>query len=1026
MVDRSVGRVGVRRRRVIAADGVVLVGVLMLMALAPLARVAANGQMERPVEFGRLTTLPPDPRGGSLRDLPVGRPGDLTVESPQDLSGIADQALGTSGAQALVALLDSTTYQVVDSSADRIGNVAYPYRYLALDRILAGAPTGGGASSATRLGAALIELASRHREEHFGSGRYPSAAAAAFAVLDRARAGDDCAPQLDLLFLVAAQDVPDDEVVRTEAARAVTDCPGDPTPGWILGQYLSQRTHQELPAIARARDAQVIFAGLVKDFPASIPAITGAADAHLRTGIRLADSEPFTARNEFRAARQGYARAAALGAGRESAAGVARALIGLGEPVQAEKMLRPLLATSTTPGPLLELLVLAEETAHDFSRAATDARHLARLGQGAYPDGPDYFPAPGQAVLQVYLDELRVPELTAPLSMGADRMAPLTVTLRPAGGADASVEDLSFIPTYRSISSVTGSNPSCADWAWRRDAVLAGHASDALRDFPTGSDDASARNRRCSQHNSGYAGPTYDFLGVVLAEAGVKRSMGHDAADKLADARQNLWRWAGDMPKAEAVIRAWGKAEPTNPLPELRLGEVEYLQARYNDAAATFGTTARLTRTADYRNDLGVDEAMLDRGASLMAAGRAAEATAILRTLDRVDQGGIAYQDKLDNRDLADRFAIVTCYARVQLADHERESGALYAAVEDYAAAQELLPRLIFTGVRAEALYDNRAITELALGHFDAARTAIGRALAIDPANPAFLMTAGYIADRSGQTQAAIKYDSSALESDSGAYPAANDLGVELARMRNDEPAVKALRRAVGARPDYALGWFNLGVLYARMGPAHLLSSQGALGRAFTLDPTLRDRSRRMTIDAGHYRTRLDLSKPLPPQWTLAQSQRRATVASVGLLAAMLIALGLIRARGRGDNETADHWLEPITQFLQRIPILNRMRAPAWALAATVAAFLLPLAHQASYGLTAAVAFGLGVLLIAIAGIRARVAAARTADMTTQQRSWSPGILFGLTMGAIGTPWAPLPILRTPEESRRTHLVVLC
>ncbi len=194
----------------------------------------------------------------------------------------------------------------------------------------------------------------------------------------------------------------------------------------------------------------------------------------LRTGIRLADSEPFTARNEFRAARQGYARAAALGAGRESAAGVARALIGLGEPVQAEKMLRPLLATSTTPGPLRWSCWFSLKTPATTSAERPRLRSRP-VGQGAYPDGPDYFPAPGQAVLQVYLDELRVPELTAPLSMGADRMAPLTVTLRPAGGADASVEDLSFIPTYRSISSVTGTTPSGADWAWRRDAVLVLH-----------------------------------------------------------------------------------------------------------------------------------------------------------------------------------------------------------------------------------------------------------------------------------------------------------------------------------------------------------------------------------------------------------------------------------------------------------------------------------------------------------------------------------------------------------------------
>jgi cellulose synthase operon protein C len=295
--------------------------------------------------------------------------------------------------------------------------------------------------------------------------------------------------------------------------------------------------------------------------------------------------------------------------------------------------------------------------------------------------------------------------------------------------------------------------------------------------------------------------------------------------------------------------------------------------------------------------------------------------------------------------------------------------------------------------------------------------------LAIDPANPAFLMTAGYIADLAGQTKSAIDYDSSALASDSGAYPAANDLGVELARQHHDAAAAEALRKAVGARPDYALGWFNLGVLYARMGPVHLLASQGALGRAFALDPTLRDRARRLTIDANVYRTGLDLSKPLPPHWSFAQAQRHAPVAAVGLLTAVLLGLSLARASGRGAaNDFADRWLESIAQFLQRIPVINRLRPPVWALAATVVAFLLPLAHHPSTGLTAAVAFGMAVLLIAVLAIRIRVAVARAAGMTTRQESWGPGVIFGLAMGAVGTPWAPLPVLRAPDKSRHAHL----
>lgn len=227
----------------------------------------------------------------------------------------------------------------------------------------------------------------------------------------------------------------------------------------------------------------------------------------------------------------------------------------------------------------------------------------------------------------------------------------------------------------------------------------------------------------------------------------------------------------------------------------------------------------------------------------------------------------------------------------------------------------------------------------------------------------------------------------------------------------------------MGARSDYALGWFNLGVPYAQMGPAHLLASQGALGKAYALEPALRRRDQRLTIDANVYRTGLDLSKPLPPNWSFAQAQRGSPAGAVGLCAAALLTLGLVRVGGKSAaKDVADRWLEPIAQSLDRIPVIKRLRRPTWAVGATVTAFLLPLAHQPINGAIAVVAFGIGVLVLVAVAIRARVAVARAVGLATQQESWGPGILFGVAMGAVGMPWAPLPVLRAPDESRRTHL----
>jgi cellulose synthase operon protein C len=141
-------------------------------------------------------------------------------------------------------------------------------------------------------------------------------------------------------------------------------------------------------------------------------------------------------------------------------------------------------------------------------------------------------------------------------------------------------------------------------------------------------------------------------------------------------------------------------------------------------------------------------------------------------------------------------------------------------------------------------------------------------------------------------------------------------LGVELARQHHDAAAESALRQAIGASPGYALGWFNLGVLEGRRGPLHLLASQGAFAKAFALDATLKDRRHDLTIDASVYRTALDLSKPLPPQWSLAETQKAVPVAAVGLLAVLLLAVGLARASSPGGTDLTTQWLEPLGERL--------------------------------------------------------------------------------------------------------------
>jgi tetratricopeptide (TPR) repeat protein len=1032
MTDGGSGSKGPDRpvdgRLVPAIDIIVATALLVLLAFAPLARLAAAAQPLSPEEAPRLAALARNQPNRLVRDLPAGLPDGFTAGSPAHLRTIAQQALGQRGSRTLMTLLAPTAKSLQDTAVGaKLAFAPYPYRYPAMTRLLDQAPGRAYTAEARVLGAALVLLASPRGD--FGSWKFPNAAAAAFAVLDRARANGDCGAQLNLLLLVSADIEPRDAPVRDEAQRAESVCPDDPTPGWLLGQYQSQRARAEtfeafegddpVPADAQ-RQALGTFARLEQRFPGSAAAITGVADAQLRAGLRLAESQPFTARHALRTAAAGYRKARGIEPN-GAVPGLARALIGLGEPARAAELVRGLLAGQTSPGPLLELLIAAEEAAHEFGRAESTARQLAERGPAAYPAGPPLFAVPGGAS--------EVPggaSEAGPQSLGTGTYAPLTVSLQPlGGGAGGSVDDLSFIPVFRpDFYRTVGTEPDCAELSWRRDAVLAGHARAALVNFPA--DRAVALNEVPSARpGEGCEFYAADIRDIARLEAGLSVRMDRQRRDELADKRQNLWRWAGNLPRAEQVIQAWTKqVGATAPLPMLRLGEVQFLQRRYDDAAAAFDVAARRTRHADHNNDLGVDQALLARGASLLYAGRTAEGLALLRTVAVDDEYGVAFHRRSDSPWLRVAFATVAYHARAQLADAEREAGDLRAAVEDYDAARELLPVLTnagVTGVRPERIDANQALAELALGRVTAATLAINRALRADPMNPAFLMTAGFVADRAGQLETAARYDAAALVSDPGAFPAANDLGVELARLHRNDEAVTALRRAVGARPDYALGWFNLGVVYSRIGPARVLASQGALARAFELDPALRDRQRVLTIDAQVYRTGLDLSKPLPPGWSFAQLQQRALVPSAGLLAVLLLGLGLARVAGSGTRtELAQGWLESAAQRLERLPLVNRLRNPWWALAVTVLVFALPVVLRAQGRLVDLGALAVGVLLLAVVAMWARTLVARRTGLAVHNESWGPGVAFGMAT-AVVAPWAPLPVARMTDDSPRVH-----
>ena len=582
------------------------------------------------------------------------------------------------------------------------------------------------------------------------------------------------------------------------------------------------------------------------------------------------------------------------------------------------------------------------------------------------------------------------------------------------------MQDLSFIPEYRDGSGVTGTQPSCPSFTWTRDEMLLGHAALALANWPAEFQSVRPGSGGCSQSDE------LKLIAEVGAgqqlDPGIMKADGL-TSDDIADGWQNLLRWAGNLPAAKKFAEQWQAARgDSSALPALRLGEIDFLTHQYNDAAAEFGLAARRWRLVNYNDALDPYQAELDRGAALLAAGRTAEAVQTLRPLDMEGTLGYSYQNSPNvlNFNAALQFAAVSYYACEQLADYESESGNLYAAVEDYTNALDWTPQLQEGGVQAEVLNNNAAIAYLGLGDTSTAAMMESNALAADPR---IRSDHGRVHRRPGRPgRQAAQYDREALDSDPGAFPAANDLGVELTREHQDGAAVQALEQAVGASPDYALGWFNLGVVESKLGPAHLLAAQGAFAMAYSLDPALQDRRHEMTIDASVYRTALDLSKPLPPRWSISQLPQPAPAAAASLLVLVTLGLGLAGATGHGGSALVAQWIDPLSDRLQSVPVLRRLRHPEWALAATGASFLFAYLRRGA-GPAEVVAYIAGVVILAFLAVGARVLVARSRNIAITHESWPPALAFGLLTGAAGLPWAPLPVVRTDgKDGAKVHL----
>jgi cellulose synthase operon protein C len=562
--------------------------------------------------------------------------------------------------------------------------------------------------------------------------------------------------------------------------------------------------------------------------------------------------------------------------------------------------------------------------------------------------------------------------------------------------------------------------------------LLAGQASRALANFPASFSDL--RGGLCFRFDTALHGGVGELAAVAeleLGDVGAARqrvtaesrsTLSGFSLSQLEDDRQNIWRYAGNLQHADAATSQWVRLLPNDPLALIRKGEIAFLRRRYEDAALAFQAAVRTARVSSGLWSYDEAQGLLDEGAALAREGRRAEALAAFSAADATASEWLtAFSAKSSDHNATQWPPYISYTAWAQAGDAELVAHDYRRATEDYRAAsydQRRLPYpppVLATGVTD----NNRAIAELKNGDPGVAIDVAASAVASDPADPIYHSTEAWALQRAGRSTSAMAQYRAALALDPTVFPAANDLGVLMMQHHRYAAAAAILRRAVGVNPAYALGWFNLGVALSHMGLLHFFAAQGSLGRAIKLNSGLEHHPPSPIFDDVPYVTNLDLSKPLPANWTFIDSQRHAPIAAAGLAALLLLGVGLARTlRPASVPGGADRWLALLGMIEKRTERLRWLHHPLPALVVTVALFAWPLRRQPTGGWLPLAVFVAGLVVLCAVAVQVRVLAVTRGRLRFSQESWLPGLILGVAATVGGLGWAPLPIVRAKAEER--------
>lgn len=515
-----------------------------------------------------------------------------------------------------------------------------------------------------------------------------------------------------------------------------------------------------------------------------------------------------------------------------------------------------------------------------------------------------------------------------------------------------------------------------------------------------------------------------DMTGVcgVLAVNGTVSAMSESAVDYF----QDLLRSIGDLDRAAAVLEEWIAVNPESALAHERLSEIRILQRRWAEAVAEGEEANRLHLEA---HDLG--NYFEDSSGPYWTELRIAVAERAQGNVDGARnrlQDIVRYLPELDAKGYVSADSRLLMYAEQELGQIAFDQRDYTTAIErmersiDYGHAAENNVEKVIRGVQAQVA----SASALLLGRFEESRTFAQQAYDIDPYSPLFRETLAE-SERNLDKSAAIASYQEALEQDRTLFSTWNNMGVLLLEQGRRDEAVSAFEAAVAAKPDYATGWFNLGVAESSsVGVSGFVRSQGALGKAARLEREYRDHARIPVVDEEIYDSGLDLSRPVPDDWELADTTRsRPSLIGLGLILVVLMrivwALGSDWLTGHGVQRVMTLQYDRNNKFLRAMAI--RPRA-LWTSAVSIAA-LLVVCGVSGWG---ELLFAL-MLSTALLGAHALAVRLTSRRSLVRQESSVPASLLSALLAPLGMGFAPpAPVAHNHEvdiAARRSGVVVL-